>query len=198
MTSDRVYRWRLLIEEYGPEIMYIKGVDNTVADAISRLDYDPTMNRHADDEDSNEYSSDEKWNNFITLFNHYDVKSCDISNANYKHNYSQAFANNLSDDKIYPVAVAEIADGQRRDPLWKPFFKEKDPKRAIRKVIIEETEVLVKDQNRLVVPTALRARVLQWYHHYLQHPGISRLEATIITVMYWPGICANVIILVRS
>jgi hypothetical protein len=198
MTSDRVYRWRLLIEEYGPEIMYIKGVDNTVADAISRLDYNPTKNRHADDEDSNEYSSDEKWNNFITLLNHYDAKSCDTPNANYKHNYSQAFANNLSDDEIYPVTVAEIADSQRRDPLWKSFFKEKDPKREIRKVIIEETEVLVKDQKRLVVPTVLRARVLQWYHHYLQHPGISRLEETLSTVMYWPGLRADVKRLVKS
>ncbi len=35
-TSDRVYRWRLLLEEYGPEIIYIKGEENTVADAISR------------------------------------------------------------------------------------------------------------------------------------------------------------------
>ena len=35
LTSDRVYRWRLLIEEYGPTIMYIKGIHNTVADAIS-------------------------------------------------------------------------------------------------------------------------------------------------------------------
>ena len=51
MTSDRVFRWRLLIEEYGPDIRYIKGVDNTVADAISRLDYNPALNRHADDED---------------------------------------------------------------------------------------------------------------------------------------------------
>ena len=50
LTSDRVFRWRLLIEEYGPKIMYIKGIDNTVADAISRLDYNPAMNRHADDE----------------------------------------------------------------------------------------------------------------------------------------------------
>jgi hypothetical protein len=25
-NSDRVYRWRLLIEEYGPEIKYIKGI----------------------------------------------------------------------------------------------------------------------------------------------------------------------------
>ena len=45
LTSDRVYRWRLLLEEYGPEIVYIKGIHNTVADAISRLEYDPSINR---------------------------------------------------------------------------------------------------------------------------------------------------------
>jgi hypothetical protein len=44
LSSDRVYRWRLILEEYGPEIVYIKGVDNTVADAISRLEYDPDKN----------------------------------------------------------------------------------------------------------------------------------------------------------
>ena len=41
MTSDRVYRWRVILEEYGPKIVYIKGIHNTVADAISRLDHDP-------------------------------------------------------------------------------------------------------------------------------------------------------------
>ncbi len=35
LTSDRVYRWRLLLEEFAPEIVYIKGVHNSVADAIS-------------------------------------------------------------------------------------------------------------------------------------------------------------------
>jgi hypothetical protein len=35
LTSDRVARWRILLEEYAPEIIYIKGIHNTVADAIS-------------------------------------------------------------------------------------------------------------------------------------------------------------------
>jgi hypothetical protein len=44
LTSDRVYRWRLLFKEYAPEIIYIKGIHNTVADAISRLEHDPKRN----------------------------------------------------------------------------------------------------------------------------------------------------------
>jgi hypothetical protein len=44
LTSDRVYRWQLLLEEFAPEIVYIKGIHNTVADAISRLDYNPEVN----------------------------------------------------------------------------------------------------------------------------------------------------------
>ncbi len=34
-TSDRVYCWRLLLEECAPEIIYLKGIHNTVADTIS-------------------------------------------------------------------------------------------------------------------------------------------------------------------
>lgn len=30
-------RWRLILEEFGPDIKHIKGEDNIVADAISRL-----------------------------------------------------------------------------------------------------------------------------------------------------------------
>ncbi len=35
LTSDQVCHWRLLLEEYGPTIVYIKDIQNTVADAIS-------------------------------------------------------------------------------------------------------------------------------------------------------------------
>jgi hypothetical protein len=45
LTLDRVFQWRLLLEEYGPKIVYIKGIHNTVADAVLRLDYDPNVNQ---------------------------------------------------------------------------------------------------------------------------------------------------------
>jgi hypothetical protein len=48
MTLDHVYQWRLLLEEYGPEIGYIEGIHNTVADAITRLEYDSSVNQKAE------------------------------------------------------------------------------------------------------------------------------------------------------
>jgi TusA-related sulfurtransferase len=47
LTSDRVYQWRLLLEEYGPEIVHIKGIHYTVAYAISRLDFGPVQDEKA-------------------------------------------------------------------------------------------------------------------------------------------------------
>jgi hypothetical protein len=48
LTSNQVYQWRLLLEEYGPKIIYIKGIHNTVADAIPWLEYDPSVNQIAE------------------------------------------------------------------------------------------------------------------------------------------------------
>jgi hypothetical protein len=48
LTSDQVYQWRLLLEKYGPEIIYVKGIHDTVADAVLWLEYDPSFNRTAE------------------------------------------------------------------------------------------------------------------------------------------------------
>jgi hypothetical protein len=49
-TSDRVYHWRLLLEKFGPNIVWIKCTHNTDADTISSLDYAPIKehNHHYD------------------------------------------------------------------------------------------------------------------------------------------------------
>jgi hypothetical protein len=44
LTSDQVYQWRLLLKEYGPKIVYIKGILNTIADVVLSLEYDTSVN----------------------------------------------------------------------------------------------------------------------------------------------------------
>ena len=56
-NTERVLRWRMVLEEYGPELVYIKGPDNVVADALSRLDLlleppEAESNRTVDSKDS--------------------------------------------------------------------------------------------------------------------------------------------------
>ena len=40
-NTERVMRWRLLLEEFGPKLTYIKGVNNVVADFLSRMNINP-------------------------------------------------------------------------------------------------------------------------------------------------------------
>ena len=188
LSSDRVYRWRVLLEEYGPVIEYIKGVDNVVADALSRLDYDEMKNiknlnshqRHAihaklasrymvnHGGESNSLASDENSNGL--------VRETFMNNV---------FANADDEDEIYPVTVSEIATNQRLDKTLKTFFTKEDPKGRITCKVIDDVDILIYDNKRMCVPASLTDRVVQWYHHYLQHPGHTRLEETLKSVMYW-------------
>jgi hypothetical protein len=38
LSNDRITRWGLLLEEYGPTYVHIAGKNNIVADALSRLE----------------------------------------------------------------------------------------------------------------------------------------------------------------
>src|SRR6476660_5576078 len=45
-NSDRVMKWRLYIKEYSPDLQYIKGEKNVVADALSRLNMEEEPSLH--------------------------------------------------------------------------------------------------------------------------------------------------------
>jgi hypothetical protein len=73
LTSNRVTCWRILLEEYAPEIIYITGIHNTVADAISRLDNDPQLNttneyNHAMHVKSTKVKGSQKWMMFLKFW----------------------------------------------------------------------------------------------------------------------------------
>eukprot|EP00975_Prorocentrum_lima_P006895 1482793-Prorocentrum_lima.AAC.1 len=109
-SSDRTRRWMILLQEFGAEIRYVKGIDNTVADAISRLDYCPKINPHSDDEVDDDgnwktISRHEKWNHMVTLFSHYDKpdKYSEAAEQPPKDVMAHIFANvETQEDSIYP------------------------------------------------------------------------------------------------
>jgi hypothetical protein len=83
-----------------------------------------------------------------------------------------------------------IADAQCKDQELKVYFKKNAKMPQKQKDMglhhIEDSKVLCKN-GKLITPTSLRHRAVSWYHHYLQHPGHSRLEKTMRSGMYWKG-----------
>ena len=189
LTSDRVYRWRLLLEEYGPEIVYIKGIHNTVADAISRLEYDPSVNKTAESYLMTKVKGNSRSvqrQNWLTLSKHWCKVETDDTT---KHeDLNLVFATHGEEDEIYPLTIIEIAEAQKKDRNLKIYYKRnaKTPEKGMSFQLIEDTKVLCKE-DKLVIPASLQHRAVSWYHHYLQHPGHSRLEETLRSVMYWKG-----------
>jgi hypothetical protein len=128
LTSDRVYRWRLLLEEYGPKIVYIKGIHNTIADAVSQLEYDPSFNRTAENfhmtKVRNKSNQRQCWLTVSKQWCKLDIDSDNLASYTDKHNdWILVFAHHEEEDEIYPLTLTEIADAQRKDQELKVYFK---------------------------------------------------------------------------
>jgi hypothetical protein len=193
LTSDQVYQWRLLLEEYGPKIVYIKHIHNTVADAVSRLEYDPSVNQTAESFHTMKVRNNSRqrqcWMTVSKNWCELDIDSDNLDSYTDKHNdWNLVFSHHKEEDEIYPLTLTEIADAQRKDQELKVYFNKnaKMPQKDIGSHLIEDTKNLCKN-GKLMIPTSLRQRAVSWYHHYLQHPGHACLEETMRSVMYWKG-----------
>ena len=141
LTSDRVYHWRLLLEEYGPTIVYIKGIHNTVADAISRLDYGPVQ------EDRLTMMT------FAQCWCHYTSGQEKITSqsASMQESMNHVFANQDDEEAIYPLTTREIAEAQKHNIE----LNTKTDKNGYTIQLVENTKVLCKN-SKMVIPKSLQ------------------------------------------
>jgi hypothetical protein len=127
LTLDHVYQWRLLLEEYGPKIVYIKGIHNTVADAVSRLEYDPSVNRTTESFHTTKVRNNSRqrqcWMTVSKQWCKLDVDSDNLDSYNKHNDWNLVFAHHKKEDEIYPLTLTEIADAQRKDQELKVYFK---------------------------------------------------------------------------
>ncbi len=187
-----------MLEEYGPEIVYIKGKHNTVADAVSWLEYDPSVNQPAESFHTtkvrNNSSQRQCWMTISKNWCKLDIDSDNLDSYTNKHDdWNLLFAHHEEEDKEYPLTLIEMADAQHKDQELKVYFKKnaKMPQKDIGLHLIEDTKVLCK-MEKIMNPTSLWLSAVSWYQHYLQHPGHSRLEETMRSVMYWKGMCTTI------
>jgi hypothetical protein len=120
LTLDQVYQWRLLLEEYGPKIVYIKGIHNTVADAVSQQEYDPSFNQTAESFHTmkvrNNSSQRQCWMAVSKKWCELDIDSDNLDSYTNKHDdWNLMFAHHEEEEEVYPLTLTEIADAQGKD-----------------------------------------------------------------------------------
>ncbi len=155
-NSDRVMRWRLFIEEYSPDLRYVKGEHNVVADALSRLELlqAPLDEAHFTDELRSEL-------------------------------YCYAMEEISKDD--FPLSYRVLGQHQAKDKqMLKALQKETTSYHLKSFHGGGKHRDLICYKDKIVVPTSLQKRMIEWYHTFLCHPGINRTEETIGQHFWWP------------
>jgi hypothetical protein len=94
----------------------------------------------------------------------------------------------------FPMSPEIISREQRKDTHLKEVMKKSD---KFSERIVERSTVITYE-NKIYIPISLRKRVVWWYHTYLQHPGITRMEATLRQNLTWPDLRKDVEAAVKS
>ena len=174
LSNDRITRWRLLLEEYGPTFKHVKGKDNVVADALSRLDMSEKMDSKP--------SADKRALHCAMAMSHViRNEGVEVPDAGEAQEMAEAFAGTPTEE-VFPLSPALIMKEQKKDKaLQKSFERSPD---AYSTKVIEDSEVITL-KGKIVVPLALQGRIVAWYHEYLRHPGQTRMENTIGSLFVW-------------
>jgi transposase InsO family protein len=166
MPSPRVVRWRLLLEEYGATFVHVKGEDNVVADTMSRH---PTSD--PDDDDDVTGPIGKRLSYFIAriLTTEEDDKT--------EYTYADLVTpQEMLDAGVCALSPKVIAQFQKLD---KELLRKSGRPKSNYQTVELEDEVLIAHNGKVMVPEALQDRLIDQYHNLLNHPGMTRMEATI-------------------
>ena len=117
-----------MLEEYGPKIVYIKGIHNTVANAISWLEYDPSINGTAENYHMNYHlmkvrrrsskcSQRQSWMTVSKYWRNLELDTNKPKDLNF------VFAYRGEEDEIYPLTTLLIAEAQRKGQELKAYYR---------------------------------------------------------------------------
>ncbi|UYV76203.1 K02A2.6-like [Cordylochernes scorpioides] len=164
IAANRIQRWAIILSAYQYKIEYIKGTSNTEADVLSRL---PMFTPEPDSKEP-----DSEPVEMVLLMDALDsspVTSDDIRKS-------------LPGDPVLRQALNYTLQGWSEEtpkeielmPYWS------------RRCELGACEGLLFWGNRVIIPTNLRAKMLDELHN--SHQGIVGLKSVARTLFWWPGL----------
>ena len=169
-NTECVMRWRLILEEFGPALIYVKGSTNIVADALSHLAIN-TKPLHTITE--------------TISFMHLRETNASLFGMD-KKSVLQVSAD------TFPLTLSAIAKAQAHDTTLLQLVQ---PQSAYTFTTFRGGGIskdIVTYHGKIVIPKSLQVPTVQWYHIYLCHPGETRTEQTIRQHFWWSHLCTTV------
>ena len=169
-NTECVMHWHLILEEFGPELIYVKGSTNIAADALSRLAIN-TKPLHTLTE--------------TISFMHLRETNASLFGMD-KKSVLQVSAD------TFPLTLSAIAKAQAHDTTLLQLVQ---PQSAYTFTTFRGGGIskdIVTYHGKIVIPKSLQVPTVQWYHIYLCHPGETRTEQTIRQHFWWSHLCTTV------
>jgi Integrase zinc binding domain len=93
----------------------------------------------------------------------------------------------------YSLSYAEIASEQKEDTTIKRLMR-KSPKRYViqERKFSGSTYQLVTREDKIVLPTSMQQKAVEWYRQILCHPGETQTELTMGQHFCWNGMHSTV------
>ena len=162
-----------MLEEHGAKFVHIRGADNVVADALSRLD----------EEDQDVKIPEEKLMAMSLTRLDYD-ESPDVQ-------HPHCFAS-ITDEELerFPMSPPLIGKEQRKLANFKQQLLKTHGESKVTVKTLENVQLLCVN-NRVAIPPELTNRILKWCHDHLNHPGETRMHQTLAQMFHWPNMKAH-------
>jgi hypothetical protein len=195
--TQRVLRWRLYIEEYGPQFFYRPGELNPVADALSRVPTTrstPLVGEGAAEEETSPRDPDGSY----SIMDDPELVECLLlhpefdEQGSYPLNFETIQQLQAQDERLVQAAnnvdnklirYEQLGDAQLivYDDTNKGLPKEGENKNDTDQELLKEVEndTDADRQWLICIPDQALDRLVQWYHQSLSHAGITKMVATI-------------------
>ena len=107
----------------------------------------------------------------------------------------ECFGPTQFDENLFPLGTTIIAQVQWTNIQLRKWLKanlDKDDTKSIYKLEKINSVKVVTKNGKIMVPSLLQTCIMNWYHHWLQHPGMMHMEQTLQQTLTWKKLYTNV------